>query len=223
MVKHSVAAISLVWEDLKKWTRAFKIAFSLFTLAYLAYALAVGRGNVYVNVVLAALYVIYTVFSLVAYKKAVAKTKKIVKRGYRWLRLLTKAFTLGSALYGLYVAAAEIDGISIVLATLTVILWVLQVLLEVLILVVEPRAKLIVAGVLMDAKPIIQMHNLFTKKENNWDVDYTVYEKEIALLTEEKDTERDSQGEQAPPEDEEKGNSLPSRLKKWVSRIHLHK
>lgn len=183
MVDYSKAAIKIILDDLKKWSKIFKIGFSIFTLVYFIYTFVMEKGNIYVNVVLISLYVIYTLFELITYKKAIKKTKKIIARGYKWLKLLIKAFTLSSTLYGIYVATSNVDGISIILATLMIIVWILQVLLEIIVLVIEPKVKLVIAGVLTDAKPIINMHNFFTKKEKDWIINYEEYKKEIDILS----------------------------------------
>ena len=87
-------------------------------------------------------------------------------------------------LYGIYIASSNIEGITIILGTLMVIIWVLQVLLEIVTLVFEPKVKLIMAGVITDAKPIINTYNFFHKKENDIIVDYAEYRKEINILSE---------------------------------------
>ena len=183
MVDYSRAAIAIVLEDLKKWSRSFKIVFSIFTLLYLSYVILVEEGNLYVNIVLLGLYVIYTVFELLTFNKSMKKLKKIVVRSYKWSKLVVRGFTLCSMMYGIYVAATNVDAISIILATLTIILWVLEVLLEVLIFVIEPKVKLIIAGVLTDAKPIINTYNFFRKKDGEIIINYDEYKKEIEILS----------------------------------------
>ena len=85
-------------------------------------------------------------------------------------------------MYGIYVAASNVDAISIILATLTIILWILEVLLELLIFVIEPKVKLVIAGVLSDARPIINTYNFFKKKDGEININYDEYKKEIAIL-----------------------------------------
>ena len=69
MFDYSKAAGNLILEDLKKWRNRFQIFFSLFTLAYLAYCLIRPVGIFYINLALAVIYVAYTVFQLITYKK----------------------------------------------------------------------------------------------------------------------------------------------------------
>ena len=181
MFDYSRAAGQLILEDLKKWCHRFKTFFSIFTLIYLSYCLIMDVGIFYVNATLLVLYVIYTVCEFIAFKKQNKKLKRVVSRGYKYARLALKTLTLGSTLYGIYIASTAVDGISLILATLTIILWVLQVLLEVVTVIVEPRVKLFVAGVMKDGKPLISAINLLSK-ETNWSFDYDKYEKEYELL-----------------------------------------
>ena len=180
MVDYSRAAIAIILEDLKKWSKCFKIGFSIFTLVYFIYSFVMEKGNLYVNIVLITLYAIYTIFEPATYKKDMKKVKKIFSRSYKWSKLLIKAFTLGSMLYGIYVASSKVDGISIILATLMIIIWVLQVLLEILIVVIEPKVKLVIAGVLSDVKPVVTAINIF--KKDDIVLPLNEYEKEIAIL-----------------------------------------
>ena len=39
MFDYSRAAIAIILEDIKKWSKIFKIVFSIFTLLYLSYSL----------------------------------------------------------------------------------------------------------------------------------------------------------------------------------------
>jgi hypothetical protein len=180
MLDHSKAALALIQEDLKKWTKVFKIVFSIFSLLYLSYSFLVKNGNFYVNIILISLYSIYTFFELLTYKKDMKKVKKIIARSYKWSTLFLKAFTLGTLLYGIYVGTRNVDGISMILTTLMIILWTLQVLLEILVTIIEPRIKLFTAGIMADLKPVANVIN-FVKKDT-FNVDLEGYKKELEIL-----------------------------------------
>lgn len=128
------------------------------------------------------LYVAYTVFQLVTLKRNNKKLKKRVARTYKWARLLLKALTLASTLYGIYIASTAVDGISLILATLTIIIWVIQVLLEVLTIVIEPKIRLLTAGLVEDTKTIVPALNKMHIIEFKLDPDN--YKKEIAIIEE---------------------------------------
>lgn len=182
MIDYSKAAFALVFEDLKKWSKGFKIGFNVFTILYFIYSFVMQKGIVYVNITLVSLYVIYTIFELVTIKKNMKKTKKWVSKSYKWAKLLIKAFTLGSSLYGIYIASTEADGITIIVATLMIIIWVLQALLEIIILVMEPKVRLIIAGVLGDINPHVERVNTIFKTNAHLPIEE--YKKEMNVLDE---------------------------------------
>ena len=180
MLNYSTAAGKMILEDIKKWRNYFQIFFSLFTLAYLAYCLIRQVGIFYVNLALSVLYVAYTVFQLFTYKKENKTVKKRVARTYKWVRLLLKTLTLASTLYGIYIASTAVDGISLILATLTIIMWVLQVLLEIMTIVIEPKIRLFSAGVMEDIRPVVTALNKMHLADIDWD--YDAYKKEHDIL-----------------------------------------
>ena len=180
MIDYSKVAFAMVFEDLKKWSKGFKIGFNVFTILYFAYVFLLEKGSFYVNIVLVSLYVIYTIFELATIKKDMKKTKVIVARSYKWSKLLIKAFTLGSSLYGIYIASTDADGLTIVISTLMIILWIIQVLLEIVIVVMEPKVRLIIAGVLGDLNPHVERFNNLFKTHAQLPMDE--YRKELDKL-----------------------------------------
>ena len=182
MFDYTKAAGVMILEDLKKWRNNFQIFFSLFTLVYLSYCLIRQVGIFYINLALSVLYVAYTAFQLVTLKRNDKKLKKRVARTYKWARLLLKTLTLASTLYGIYVASTAVDGISLILATLTIIIWVIQVLLEVLTVIIEPKIRLLTAGFIEDTKPLVTAVNLIPTVNISWD--NSDNEKELEILEE---------------------------------------
>lgn len=180
MFHYSMTAGKLILEDLKRLGNRFKIFFSVFTLTYLIYCLVMRVGIFYLNLALLVLYVIYTVFQIITYKRDNKRVKRRVARTYKWARLLLKTLTLASTLYGIYIASASVDGISLILATLTIIMWVLQVLFEILIIVIEPRIRLLSVGVMEDVRPVVTALKKMHLSDNDWD--YEAYQKERDIL-----------------------------------------
>lgn len=180
MFHYSMTAGKLILEDLKRWGNRFKIFFSVFTLTYLIYCLVMRVGIFYLNLALLVLYVIYTVFQIITYKRDNKRVKRRVARTYKWARLLLKTLTLASTLYGIYIASTSVDGICLILATLTIIMWVLQVLFEILIIVIEPRIRLLSVGVMEDVRPVVTALKKMHLSDNDWD--YEAYQKEKDIL-----------------------------------------
>ena len=144
MFKYTKEAINLIIEDFKKYMNIFKYGSLIFTVAYFIYAISMRTGNLIANIVLASLFVAYTIFDFVTSKKEIKEAKRIVKRSYKWSKLLIKTFTLGAMLYGIYTATTNVSAISTILATLMIILWVLQVLLEIVVEVIEDKVNLVI-------------------------------------------------------------------------------
>ena len=146
MFKYTRASIEMIIDDIRKYSNIFKYGSLIFTTAYFIYALIAHAGNFIANIVLASLFVAYTIFDFVTLRVNIKLTKRIVKRSYTWVKLGIKAFTLGAMIYGIYTATTNVSGISTILATLMIILLVLQVLLELVVEVIENKIDFVVAG-----------------------------------------------------------------------------
>ena len=111
----------------------------IFTSAYFIYALVTKTGNFIANIILASLFVGYTIFYFITRSMEMKTAKKIVKRSYKWIKIVIKTFTLGAMIYGIYITTTNVTPISIILATLMIILYVLQILLELACEIVEDK------------------------------------------------------------------------------------
>ncbi len=152
MFKYTQATFGKLVDDFKRCVNAFKNASLVFTSIYFIYALINKTGNFYANVVLATLFVAYTIFEIATRNRNMRATRKNVKRGYTWMKILVKAFALGAMLYGLYTATIEATPISIILATLMIILWVLQFLFAVIYEVIKSKFELFKIAIKEDVK-----------------------------------------------------------------------
>lgn len=147
MFKYTRESINLLLEDIKKYMKIFKYGSLIFTTIYFIYALINQTGIFEVNIILASLFVIYSLFEIATHKVDIKITKKVVKRVYNWIKLALKAFTLGSMLYSIYISTTNVSAISTIIATLMIILWVLQFLLEIVVEVVENKVELILEAI----------------------------------------------------------------------------
>ncbi|MBR2646472.1 MAG: hypothetical protein IKD47_02815 [Clostridia bacterium] len=169
MLEYTKAAVKKTLEDLKKAWRIFRYCSQAITLAYLIYAIFAKVGNLVVNAVLLGLFVAYTAFDILTAKreKELKKTRKRVWHGYKIARLCVKAFTLGVTLYGGYAATAYVSPTGVVFTTLMLLLWMLETLLEVLVLVAENRVGLLLECLQKDweqfTKPATAVGNFFKK------------------------------------------------------------
>lgn len=154
MFKYTQEAVEILKEDFKRYSRVFKIGSLVFTSAYFLYALISQTGIFAVNIVLASLFVAYTIFELIINATGHKTTKMVVKRTYKWLTLGIRAFTLGSMLYGIYTATTNVSAMSTIIATLMIILWVFQILLEIVVEIVESKIDLFDKAIRQDVEDI---------------------------------------------------------------------
>lgn len=168
MFEYTRASIKVTLEALNRYAKIFKYGSLIFTSAYFGYALYTDTGIFILNAVLASLFVIYTLFDLITARiNNIHTAKKIIKRSYGWVSLMLKLVSLGAMVYGIYSAATNVTAISTILATLMIILWVLQAFLELIIAVIEDKYDLILAGWKQDVdnimKPKTKIDNFFKK------------------------------------------------------------
>ena len=167
MFKYTREAIDKIIDDFKRLSKFFKYSSQIVTVVYLTYALIFNVGNLYANIVLLVLFVGYSIFDFIIDEKENRYIEKIIRRTYKWLRIGIKAFTLGVLIYGIYTATTNASPITIILATLMIIVWVLQVLLELVIMIVEDEKDLVVAGLKKDIddikRPVTEVGNFFKR------------------------------------------------------------
>ena len=130
MFKYTRESINLIIEDFKRYCKIFKCCSLIFTTLYFIYAIFSKMGIFVVNIILASMFLAYTVFEFVTKNTDWKSARKYTRRTYHWIKLSIKAFTLGSLLYSIYTATTHISAISTITATLMIIMWVLQLLLE---------------------------------------------------------------------------------------------
>lgn len=167
MFKYTRTAIDIIISDIKKFSTIFNYGSLIFTSAYFIYALVTKTGNFIANIILASLFVGYTIFYFITRSMEMKTAKKIVKRSYKWIKIVIKTFTLGAMIYGIYITTTNVTPISIILATLMIILYVLQILLELACEIVEDKKDLLVEAVAKDmeivTKPVSAVGN-FVKR-----------------------------------------------------------
>ena len=154
MFKYTKEAVEVLKEDFKRYSRIFKVGSLIFTSAYFVWALISQSGIFAVNITLASLFVAYTIFELIINATGHKTAKLVVKRTYKWLTFGIRAFTLGSMLYGIYTATTNVSAMSTIIATLMIILWVFQILLEIVVEIVESKIDLFDKAIRQDVEDI---------------------------------------------------------------------
>lgn len=204
MFDYSKAAFVVLLDDIKKFAKVFKTLSLVFTTGYFIYVLVTQSGFFIANIILASLFLIYTIFEFVVTKKDIKKIKRVVKHSYSYITLGIKLMTLGAMIYGIYTATKAMTPISIIFTTLMIVLWIFQVLLEFFIQIMENKIDLIVVGLNKDyenlRKPIDGISNVF-KRIKGQEIAPPVekskeiirLEKKIQVLEEEKKQKKEQQ------------------------------
>ena len=144
------------------------------------------RGLLGVNIALLAVtFINLIVYVIVSLKQTgeLKKIRKVEKHIYKLSKICLNAIPLGTVIYSLAVEAGELSQLELVFMPLIILLWVVQVALEITTLYVESRLSLFTDGIKLDLEPIFKIKNAWmgeSKKETP-----PVSEKHRSLLTEE--------------------------------------
>ena len=178
MLEYSKAAFKKILNDTKKLLYVCNVTMQSFIIIYLIYALCTHAGKLWANIPLLVLCAGYFVFFLVATKcnplhKIDPSHKKFAKV-VKYSKLFIKLCTLCVTLYGIYVATTHVTALSIILTTLSLLSWLLQVVFEVICILVEKIYTLLLDAVEADVevimKPVTTVKN-FIKKATGKEVE----------------------------------------------------
>ena len=151
MFKYTRTAIAMIIDELKLFYKIFRYLSHAFMIAYFVFAICMGIGLLPINIAMLSLIVVYSVVDLIVDAK---KPRKIIRRSYRWTILALKAVSLGFTIYGLYEAAENANPIAIILATLMLIFWIIQVTFQIVVDVFEAKKDLLLEALKEDTRPV---------------------------------------------------------------------
>jgi len=160
MIKYTKTAIDLVIKDLRFYYRIFRILSSAVMAGFFIYAIVTGLGNLVVNIILLSLLVVYLILDLIIDDR---KARRYIRHGYHWIKLALRAFTLGTALYGVYEASQNITPFNIILLTLMIILWIIQFIFEILVIIFERKKDFVLEAI---EKDVEEVKNIYRKPVN---------------------------------------------------------
>jgi len=188
MFRYTKASIYFLINDFKKITRICKYLSLAFTIGFLSYQIAAGKGYLIINIVLMCLFVVFTTIDIILDFKKQKLVKKIFSRIYKWLKIIIKCVTLVMSLIEISkTPTGNIDPISIILATLMIVLWVISFLSEIFLEVVSDRCEELLVAFNEDVedikKPITNIKKFFGKTNDETPLDKRK-EKIIAHLNE---------------------------------------
>ena len=170
MFDYTMTAVEKIKRDFQKIIFVCSVLVQALYIAYLIVALFSGTGKPIVNGILLGLCSAYLVFYLIMYfreSKGAKKTKKIVDTVYRRSKQLIKFYTLAASIYALWLTGGNANHFTILITAFMLVLFVLQILLEIVYKFVINRLHLLVEGFKADVEPItkaVKNTNNFFKK-----------------------------------------------------------
>lgn len=158
MLDYTKAAMEKIQSDFKIFVYRFTFASQILYIGYLLYMIFAPLGLLWANIPLLCISVAYFIIFLIATRPSLAdktkKLKKVSQNIYTRTKLLIKFFTLGITLYGIYATTAHVTPFSIILTTLSILAWVLQVLFHIVLTYFIDRFNLLKEGLEADWKAI---------------------------------------------------------------------
>ena len=145
MFDYTRTALDKIKTDFQKITWVSTLVMQIFYIIYLVYALITKAGYLWANIILLALSVGYFAFFLVMKFHELKKGfKKLGKRIYNYSKLVVNTLTLGGTILTLATSEmADIQPLSLVLVTLTIIMWAFQTILHLATPIIESRIEFI--------------------------------------------------------------------------------
>ncbi len=160
MLDYTKAALKKTLDDFKIVDYIRNIVTQALYILYLVYAVCTKTGSIWVDIAMLVLCVAYFVFFMIMTKgkplQPPAEAQKFVKSLFKWCKLLLKFFTLIIMLYGIYFTTEKPTPLSVILSALMIVLWVLQILFEVLVRIITSRAQLLIEGLEADYEELVQ-------------------------------------------------------------------
>ena len=146
-------ALQLIVEDFKRYILILKWIFLAFSFATIIYSIVAQIGNLIINCILLGVLLVYALLDAIFKLKQKPDPSKKLRIIYAWTRIALNAAALVSSLYAIYSATSnEIKPISIVLATLSLIMFILKVLTEICMEIFQSKWTLLKNAMIMDAK-----------------------------------------------------------------------
>ena len=166
MFKNTVAACHIIAKEIRIFARVATSLYTIFMIAYLLYSAIVN--DITIKYVLAAIIGMSYLANLFLGSKK-SKEAQTVKNNIRHLsafaKLVLNAVSLATILYAIQTAPDTVGRLQAIVLPLLILVWILQLLLELCSLYIESRLTLLIDGLEMDFEPAIKakifVHNAF--------------------------------------------------------------
>ena len=155
-VSNTKTAFQLIVDDFKRYILVFKWVFLGLSLVTLIYGMCTNTklSNLIISGCLIALLFLYSVLDAIFKRRANPEPGKKLRIIYAWMKIALNGAALASTLYALYSASSmdQVKPFEIVLAALTMMIFILKVLLEISLEVFASKWGLLKNAMIMDAK-----------------------------------------------------------------------
>ena len=157
MLDHTLAALKYIVDGFKRMIFVIALITQLVIIGHLGYSIYAEKGNLIANIVLITLSVAYFAFFIATRNmnsREEKNMKKITKRIFDYSKIFINAMTLGTVLYSAVISFTDIGAIDIVLLALSLIGWIMQVIIQLIILYIDAQLELIKTAVEMDIEVV---------------------------------------------------------------------
>lgn len=152
-VTNTKTAFQLIVEDFKRYVLILKWVFLGLSVATIIYGIVTRTGNLIINIVLLGVLLAYSVLDTLFRLSANPNPTKKLRVIYAWIRIALNAAAIASSIYALYSSTInQVKPIEIVLAALSMMMFILKVLLEITLEVLSSKWSLLKNAMIMDAK-----------------------------------------------------------------------
>ena len=152
-VSNTKTALEIIVKDFKRYITILKYIFVLFSVLTLIYNIYTQTGVLLINCILLGVIVGYTLVDALLQRTDFVRLTKKIKRIYKWTTIILNLAALSISIYAIYSATSnEIKPVSIILATLSIIFFILKVVVEIVLEVLESKWDLLKTALIMDAK-----------------------------------------------------------------------
>jgi hypothetical protein len=187
-------------------------------LGYLSYNLITSSGLWYINLALLLLTLAYFSFTIVVQVKEVKKdTQQTVTRVVQWTRRILKLFPISVALYSLFLASSNLTPVALISPIIITVAWLLDVLINLVYLIIEARATLLLDCLAEDFEKWPVIGNWARQLANN--PDHTEPNEKMEIVREMAAAEKAEWDEKIEREKEEKKEERREKIAGFFSSI----
>ncbi len=167
MLDYTKLALQKTYEDFKKIGHVFSVVTQLLYIAYLTYSVIAQAGRWWIKVAFLTVSVVYFIFYMVIHYHPNKKLGKAGKKIFKRSKLLIKLFELVVAFYSISVTTNDTTTVSVILLAMMLVGWLLQVVFDLIVSVLEKRIQLFMEAIKADIaeikRPIDTVSNFFKK------------------------------------------------------------